>query len=234
MEKILIVGAGQGIGLQLAQHYSARGIVWGTYLNSTPDLGSERSFQLDLGDERSMVAMVEALRNAEVLFSKVIFVAAKTPALEVLESGVQFQSGMSKSSFFHYFEVNAFGPLVLFEYLYRGGLLKQPSTIVFLSSLAGSIGLRGRLPHNRPGGNLAYRISKSSLNCGVRNLAFDLAHQSITVVCLHPGWVRTKSGGPSADIDEVTAGRQIATRIDMLCSQDNGKFLNVDGTEIPW
>ena len=114
------------------------------------------------------------------------------------------------------------------------GLVEKPSTIVFLSSLAGSIEMRGQLSHNQRGGNLAYRMSKSALNCGVRNVAYDLGHEGVTVVSLHPGWVRTRSGGPRADNDEVTAGAEIASLIDSISVADNGKFLRVDGSVIPW
>ncbi len=46
---------------------------------------------------------------------------------------------------------------------------------------------RGKLKHNLKGGNKFYRISKSSLNSGVKNITDDLDHTNIKIVFLHPG-----------------------------------------------
>jgi len=195
---------------------------------------AERRFALDLGSETEMACVVQGLEFRKVSFNKVIFAGAKTPPRDDSESAAEFQSGMSADLFEQYVRVNALGPLVFFERLYMAGLIEHPSTIVFLSSIAGSIELRGQLPHNQRGGNLAYRISKSALNSGVRNVAYDLSKEGVTVVSLHPGWVRTRSGGPHADTDEVTAGAGISSLIDSIGVADSGKFLNVDGSVIPW
>jgi NAD(P)-dependent dehydrogenase (short-subunit alcohol dehydrogenase family) len=234
MNNVLIVGAGRGIGLQLLHHYSRESTVWATHRTTIPEMPVERRFALDLGHETAMARMVQDLELRKVSFKKVIFVAAKTPPQGTSESSAEFHSGMSPDLFEQYMRVNALGPLVFFERLYMAGLIERPSTIVFLSSLAGSIEMRGQLPHNQRGGNLAYRMSKSALNCGVRNVAYDLSNEGVTVVSLHPGWVRTRSGGPHADTDEVTAGAEIASLIDSISVADNGKFLHVDGSVIPW
>jgi NAD(P)-dependent dehydrogenase (short-subunit alcohol dehydrogenase family) len=234
MNNVLIVGAGRGIGLQLLHHYSRESTAWATYRTTIPEMPAERRFELDLGSETAMASVVQDLELREVSFKKVIFVAAKTPPRGDSESAAEFQGGISTHLFEQYVRVNALGPLVFFERLYMAGLIERPSTIVFLSSIAGSIEMRGQLPHNQRGGNLAYRMSKSALNCGVRNIAYDLSDEGVTVVSLHPGWVRTRSGGPHADTDEVTAGAEIASLIDSISVADNGKFLRVDGSVIPW
>jgi NAD(P)-dependent dehydrogenase (short-subunit alcohol dehydrogenase family) len=234
MNNVLIVGAGRGIGHQLLQYFSRESTAWATYRATIPEMPAERRFQLDLDSETEMVRVVKELNLRDVSFNKLVFVGAKTPPLGGPEGGAEFQGGMSTQLFEQYLRVNALGPLVFFEHLYIAGLIKRPATVVFLSSLAGSIEMRGRLPHNQRGGNLAYRMSKSALNCGVRNMAYDLSDEGVTVVSLHPGWVQTGSGGPHADTDEVTAGAEIASLIDSISIADNGKFLRVDGSVIPW
>ena len=42
-----------------------------------------------------------------------------------------------------------------------------------------------------------YRISKSALNSAVKSISYDLSKTNMIIVALHPGWVRTKSGGLS-------------------------------------
>lgn len=234
MNNVLIVGAGRGIGLQLLHYFSRESTAWATYRTTIPEMPAERRFQLDLGSETEMMRVVKEFNLRKVSFNKIVFVGAKTPPLGEPEGGAEFQGGMSSELFTHYLKVNSLGPLFFFEHLYMAGLIERPSTIVFLSSLAGSIEMRGQLPHNQRGGNLAYRMSKSALNCGVRNVAYDLSNEGVTVVSLHPGWVRTCSGGPHADTDEVTAGAAIASLIDSISVADHGKFLRVDGSVIPW
>jgi len=234
MSSVLIVGAGRGIGLQLFRHYSRKNKVWATYRTAVPEMASEKILAPDLGNETDIMRAVKEFHLRKVSFNKVVFAGAKTPPLGEPESGAEFLGGISSDLFTQYLRVNSLGPLFFFEHLYMAGLVEKPSTIVFLSSLAGSIEMRGQLSHNQRGGNLAYRMSKSALNCGVRNVAYDLGHEGVTVVSLHPGWVRTRSGGPRADNDEVTAGAEIASLIDSISVADNGKFLRVDGSVIPW
>ena len=71
-------------------------------------------------------------------------------------------------------KVNCYSQIKLFETLYKKNHIAKNAKIIFISSRAGSIKLRGTLKHHKAGGNLIYRISKSSLNAAVRNIAFDL------------------------------------------------------------
>ena len=79
-----------------------------------------------------------------------------------------------------------------------------------------------------------YRSSKTGLNQVVKSLSVDLKPKGITVVSLHPGWVKTDMGGPNApvSIDKSIEGMiKVIERTDI---NDTGRFLNYDGTELPW
>ena len=100
--------------------------------------------------------------------------------------------------------------------------------IYFLSSQLGSIA------DNTSGGMYIYRSSKTGLNQVVKSLSVDLKPQGITVVSLHPGWVKTDMGGPNApvSIDESIEGMmQVIYSTDI---RDSGRFLNYNGKELPW
>ena len=90
------------------------------------------------------------------------------------------------------------------------------------------------MKHNKTGGNMLYRISKSALNSAVRGIAYDLTKTNIIIIALHPGWVRTKSGGPSADLSVIYAAKKIYELISKLKNKDSGKFLNYDGKVLKW
>ena len=90
------------------------------------------------------------------------------------------------------------------------------------------------IEENKSGGMYIYRSSKTGLNQVVKSLSIDLKAYGITVVALHPGWVKTDMGGPNApvSIDESVEG--MIRVIDTTDIKDTGKFLNYDGRELPW
>ena len=65
------------------------------------------------------------------------------------------------------------------------------------------------MAHNKVGGNMIYRISKSALNSAVKSISYDLSKTNMIIVALHPGWVRTKSGGLSADLSIEYSAKKI-------------------------
>jgi NAD(P)-dependent dehydrogenase (short-subunit alcohol dehydrogenase family) len=68
----------------------------------------------------------------------------------------------------------------------------------------------------------------------VKSLSIDLKELGITVISLHPGWVRTDMGGPNAliSVDESING--MMSVIEKTDIKNTGQFLNYDGNEIPW
>ena len=106
--------------------------------------------------------------------------------------------------------------------------ISSAKKIYFLSSQLGSI------EDNNSGGMYIYRSSKSGLNQVVKSLSIDLKAYGITVVSLHPGWVKTDMGGANApvSIDESVEG--MIRVIETTDITDTGKFLNFHRRELPW
>ena len=113
-------------------------------------------------------------------------------------------------------------------------LLNTKAKIIFFSSIASSIHNRGKLKHNKKGGDLVYRISKAALNVAVKNIAYDFSDTDYSIIAIHPGWVRTKIGGKNANLSINYASKKIFNLINNLESKDTGKFLNYDGRTIKW
>ena len=84
------------------------------------------------------------------------------------------------------------------------------------------------------GGAYLYRSSKAALNAVVRSLAADLADRSVTVVAFHPGWVSTDMGGHEAPVTAAASVHGMREVIEKLTLADSGRFLDYEGTEIPW
>ena len=66
------------------------------------------------------------------------------------------------------------------------------------------------------------------------NQARDLAGDGITVLALHPGWVKTDMGGQSAPLstrESVAGMRQV---IASASTEMSGGFFNYNGDSLPW
>lgn len=100
--------------------------------------------------------------------------------------------------------------------------------MVFLTSRMGSIA------DNRSGGSIIYRSSKAALNAAVKCLALDASEQGICACVIHPGWVRTEMGGPSAPLSPEASVANMRRVIARLGPADSGRFWSHDGSEIPW
>ena len=74
--------------------------------------------------------------------------------------------------------------------------------LAFSSSVMGSMSLNS-------GGQELYRASKAALNLLTRGLYPEVRGRDLTVLSLHPGWVRTDMGGPSAAVSVEDSARGI-------------------------
>ena len=109
------------------------------------------------------------------------------------------------------------------------GLIRRRSEVVAnISSEVGSIGLRQefRTP--------SYAIGKAAQNMATSLLAQALSTRHVTVVALHPGWVRTDMGGQNAALSVEESAAGLLHVIDRLTPDDSGSFLDWQGQSLPW
>lgn len=124
--------------------------------------------------------------------------------------------------------INLFAPVRMTEaflpHLKRGTQKK----IVAMSSLMGSIA------DNGSGGSILYRSSKAALNAAMKSIAIDNRPEKITVLILHPGWVKTDMGGMNAPMEISESVMKMRKTIDSFTIEQSGDFLRYDGTLLPW
>lgn len=131
------------------------------------------------------------------------------------------------------FAVNTFGPFLLTQALLPNLLSSQSGgKIGMISSRVGSMG------DNTSGGMYAYRSSKAALNSIAKTLAVELKEKNITVVVLHPGFVKTPLDPKNADLPDALMPDEAAGKLWKLYQSkdinDTGKFWHRDEYELPW
>ena len=224
MPHILITGASRGIGRELATQLAARGERVTATVRRAAD-GEPLAAKgidvrlLDVTDQASIEGLAADLDGEpiDVLINNAGLYGPR-PDFAGLDWGDVRQV----------FEVNAFGPLRVTQALLpnlRAGALKK---VAHLTSKMGSI------EDNTSGGSYAYRASKSALNMFAKSFALDFASEGIASCVLHPGWVQTDMGGPSAPVTVSESAAGLIARIDELNPERSGRFYNFSGEELPW
>jgi NAD(P)-dependent dehydrogenase (short-subunit alcohol dehydrogenase family) len=235
MKSVLITGANRGIGLAFATAYLQRG--WKVYA-ACRDMGRVGEL-LELGGDVEVVPLdvtsmeeIEAL--AGMLKGKTLDVLINNAAVHGPRDATGTFGNIDPEAWMEVFRVNTIGPVKVTEALLPNVLMGGDRKLVFISSMAGSISMRGSQPHHRTGGPYIYRTSKAALNAAVKAIGYDLRQKGVSVVTLHPGWVKTETGGwdaPGEPSDSVAAMMPL---IDAATPEGNGVFLNVDGSVIGW
>ena len=226
MPTTLITGAGRGLGLEFARQFADDG--W-TVLAGVRDPGSADDLRridgdvspvpLDVADPASVAILGERLSGVPI--DLLINNAGVYGPRQTIPGTLDYDSWREV------FEVNTLAPMRVAEAFLEHVRASETRKIVTVSSKMGSIA-------DSSGGSYFYRSSKAALNAAMKALAMDLQPEGFTVIVVHPGWVRTDMGGPSALIDAVESVAGLKAVIDGLTLSDTGRFINYDGSEIPW
>lgn len=231
VKTVLITGANRGIGLGHAQRFAERGVeVFATARAASADdelhrlahahAGRFTVLHYDAADPEAPAQLKAALGDTPI---DLLLANAGAPG----ESG-QALGNIHVDGVLELIRINALAPLKLVEALVYNITLSERKLVALQSSQMGSIG------KNSAGGRYEYRLSKVALNMIARNAGNDLAPRGVTVVALHPGWVKTRMGGQGAAITVETSVAGQQKLFDTLGPAHNGRFFNYDGTELPW
>ena len=144
---------------------------------------------------------------------------------------------LDRDDLLRYFEINSVTPALAFKQLLPLLPRDAPARAVFLSAKIGGIG------DNRLGGWFGYRASKAALNMLIKTASVELArsHKQLCVALMHPGTTETPlsepfTGGTPDDklYSPETTSRRLLSVIGELTADDNGRFINWDGSDLPW
>lgn len=220
----LIVGASRGLGLGLVETFLERGWnVTATQRTPSPDLARLAAKTLrvetaDIDDDAGVASLHDRL--ADQRFDLIFVVAGiATQAHDPLHA-------VPRAVAAQVYLTNAVSPIRFAEaFLDR---LAPGGSLALMSSILGSVSL------NEAGGWENYRASKAALNTLVRSFAIRHAAENLSVVLMHPGWVRTEMGGDGADIDVATSVAGMADVIEARLGRPGTAYLDYRGETLAW
>lgn len=235
MKTVLIVGAGRGLGLCLTRcHLQCGDLVFALYRTPTAeltdlaahdphltlfhcDVTSDDSVKQALAQVRADTASLDVLYHSAGLFTFAGRVGLAQTDVETCRK---------------LFDVNALGPLRVCQAALP--LLRSGSTVILISSQAGSIGDSTRT------GEYGYCMSKAGLNMFGKILSNELQRQRCCVLCVNPGWMRTAMGGPAAlssprAVEPEVSAKNIMTLAEKIQTiPPSCIYLNHTGEPLPW
>ncbi|MGB2133624.1 MAG: SDR family oxidoreductase [Pseudomonadales bacterium] len=227
MPNVLITGANRGIGLQLTKHYIEAGWeVIATYRNA------EGNEALQALASPQLTLLQADVNNDEGINKIASYFQGQGLDLLINNAGIygprdQTFGKVERQAWREILEVNTISPMMLAQSL-ADSLAQNKGILAIISSKVGSI------DDNTSGNAYMYRSSKTAVNQVIKCLSIDLGPRDITVVSLHPGWVRTDMGGPNGSIDVVESVTGLTNVIAHVSADQNGHFINYDGSPIPW
>ena len=221
----LIIGASRGLGLGLVKTLLADGWqVTATVRNpqnaeALQALGNVRIEKLDMDDQQAVIALSQKLKG-EVFDLLFVNAGVKGP-------DVQTPGGATLAEVGQLFFTNAVAPINLAQ-RFAAQIQPDSGVLAFMSSVLGSV----TMP-DAP--ELAlYKASKAALNSMTNSFVTQLGEQKLTVLSLHPGWVKTDMGGEGADIDVQTSTRGLVDQVNAYAGKGGHHFVNYKGETIPW
>jgi NAD(P)-dependent dehydrogenase (short-subunit alcohol dehydrogenase family) len=226
---VVVTGANRGLGLEFCKQLRADGhTVVGTSRGRSQALDGTGVHveKLDVADTQSIArfadAVAERFERVDLLINNAGVNSKTAPKGQ---KNVRL-GDLEAQGLLRMIQINAVGPLLLTQALMP--VLGDGSRVVSISSWLASIAGK------TSGGNYAYCASKTTLNMLMRTFAQDVAGKGITSVVMNPGWVQTDMGGARAPLTPTESVHGMLSVIDGLAPEQNGAFLQWDGTENAW
>jgi NAD(P)-dependent dehydrogenase (short-subunit alcohol dehydrogenase family) len=223
MPRVLITGAGRGIGLEFARQYAANG--WSVVATCRNEAAAQELRALpgelaveflDMRDHPALVRFHERLSGPLDLF--------------IANAGLTRPDGYAAEDadgWLEVLDVNCVAPTFLARHL-------APQVIAAKGNMIAITSQMGSISDNGSGGWNAYRASKAALNAAWRSMAVEMAAQPVAIAMLHPGWVQTDMGGRGATLSRPDSVAAMRSLIERLPREKKGVFLNYLGEELPW
>ena len=225
----LVVGANRGIGLGVVREMLRRG--WSVIATARrPDAAKDLHALIAANPGRLKIVGLDMTNPGQLDSVGVSLAGVKLDAV-LINAGVSGPDHTSASKATEaeigtLMFTNAIAPIRLARAL-AGSVREKTGVLAFTSSIMGSVTLN-------TGGHELYRASKAALNSLTRGLWSEIRGRGITLLTLHPGWVRTDMGGPSAPVRVEDSARGLIAMIERERGKHRHAFIDYKGNEVAW
>lgn len=225
MTRILVTGAGRGIGFELARQALDKGweVVGSVRTKDAAKSLKERLPQItvlefDVTDGKAIKQAARTLDGpVDILVNNAgVYGPRDFPIAEIDCDALQ-----------ELYEINVISPVRVVQAFLKNVRASDSPRIVNISSRLG-------LTWVSAAGKTAYCSSKAALNRITQGMSEEFAGDGITCIAMHPGWVRTDMGGDAADEAPEESAAGILEVIGSAGFKDNGSFINFDGERWNW
>ncbi|MEE4160804.1 SDR family oxidoreductase [Pseudomonas viridiflava] len=221
----LIIGASRGLGLGLVQRLTEQGWKVTATVRDPQNADNLKAIEgvrieaVDIDDTASLEVLVQKLKG-EVF--DVLFVNAG-----IMGPKHQSAAQATAAELGQLFLTNAIAPIRLAE-RFVDHIRPETGVLAFMSSVLGSVAC--------PEGETMtlYKASKAALNSMTNSFVVQLPEPRLTVLSLHPGWVKTDMGGENAAIDVQTSTTGLVEQLNAYAGKGGHHFINYKGETIAW
>jgi len=230
--KVLITGAGRGIGLALTKKLLSEGyvVIAGSYKTEENLLGLQKEFS------KTLTVLPIDVTDEDSVSKAASFCDRKFGSIDILvnNAAIHLDSAYKPIEEFDLqgtlktLDVNTLGPLRVVKHFLPLVERSEKKLLVYISSEAGSITNCWR---DR---EYDYCMSKAALNMQARILQNYTKPKGVKVLAIHPGWVRTDMGGQNADISPEESAERIFNLLKKEWSLDDGIYFDNEGKQMPW
>lgn len=229
----LLVGASSAVGKELIKLLIPKDQFLVCTYNQNKIKNNENliSYKVDLSSEKSINQFFQEIIKLKFKIKRIFFLAA-IPGFT--EPDLSFLNKPKINEFITFSTINCFSSVKILYEIISENLITENCKICFFSSVAGSISLRGKLIHNKIGGNLPYRLSKAALNCAVKNISYDLnqKYPKATIFAVHPGWLQNFD--KKSNLSVMNSAERVLKLVEAVNPSQSGLFLDSLGTPLEY
>jgi len=233
-----ITGASRGIGLELVNQLTAVPSNKVIAAVRNPKTSSQLvELQKKIPSERLSVVELDVsdLNAVKAIPSRVATLLPNGLDVLILNAGISNQ---------HFTNMESADPKVLQDELLINTvspmatlqaflpLLRQghEKKVLFLSSIVASLALSERF--NAWGDT--YSITKTALNMVIKKFGTQLRPEGITLIPIHPGWVKTELGQDGATLEVEDSVTGVIKVLNAASIETSMKFVDYKGSELLW
>ncbi len=232
-QRILITGASRGLGYYLAKKYLLDGHM---VFAGARELIPSNLMKLKVEYPNTLIPIVLEVTDTNAIKEAVNQVSQYTDTIDIIINNAAIHNDSSFEILEHadiddclsVYDVNALGPIRVVKEFIHMIRNSQAAKIINISSESGSISTCGREKE------FDYCMSKAALNMGTKLLSNYLKKDNISVVSVHPGWMRTDMGGQNAHLDPYETACKLVDLFEHINDVNGPNFIDNEGNSYPW